>query len=110
MSLKPLGIAERHGGVRQRAQLLWPAFDDRCALHEVENAQARGETRRARRRQYMVRSGDIIADRFRRVGADKDRAGVANTLGQPFSVGDDDLDMLRRERVDKRQRGVKVAR
>jgi hypothetical protein len=72
--VEPFGGAEHDRGAAERAQLLRPAFEDRGALHEIEHAEAGGEPRRPRRRQDVVRAGDIIADRLRRVRADEDRA------------------------------------
>src|SRR3712207_5604199 len=51
MSLEPLGAAERDGGGPERAQRVGAAFEDRGALHKIEDAQARREAGRAGRRQ-----------------------------------------------------------
>ena len=87
-----------------------PAFEDRGALHEVEHAEARREARRARGRQHVVGAADVVADRLRRVGAEEDRAGVAD-LRRPAASASArlDLEMLGRERVDQRHRLVEVA-
>ena len=78
MGVQPFGSTERDRGIGKSAQLLGPAFEDRGALHEIEHAEPGGETCRARGRQHVVRSGDVIADRFRRMRADEDRAGIAD--------------------------------
>src|ERR1700731_66835 len=75
---KPLRFAERNRRRPERGKLLGAAFENRGALHEVEHAEARGKPRRARGRQHVVRARHIIADRLRRMGAEKDRAGVAD--------------------------------
>ncbi len=102
----PSARAERDGGAGERAQLLRAAFEDRGALHEVEHAEPGRETRRTRRRQHVVGAGDIIADRLRRVGADEDRAGIADARGEALGIGGGDFQMLGRDRVDQRHRLV----
>ena len=42
------------------------------------STRGRGEARRARRRQHVVGAADIVADHFRRVPAEEDRAGIAD--------------------------------
>ncbi len=64
----------------ERAQLIRPAFQHRGALHEVEHAEAGRKPRRARRRQHMVGAADVIADRLRRMGAEENRAGIADAV------------------------------
>src|SRR5208282_1124801 len=66
--LEPLGLAERHRRGTQNPERLGVALEQRGALHEVEDAQARGETRRSRGRQDVVRAADVIADRLGRLG------------------------------------------
>ena len=78
VGVEPFGLAERDRRGPERAQLLGPAFEQRGALHEIEHAEARREARRARGRQHVVGAGDVIADRFRRVRAEEDRAGIAD--------------------------------
>ena len=56
----------------------------------------------------MVRSADIIADRLGRIGAEEDRAGVGDLAGDRLGVIRYDLEMLRREAVDERQRGLRA--
>src|SRR5262249_59445308 len=48
VGIEPLGVGERDGGIGERAQLLWPAFEDRSALDEIKHAKAGRESRRAR--------------------------------------------------------------
>ena len=97
-SASPSVMAAAPSAQRRRA-----AFEDRGALHEIEHAEARGEARRARRRQHMVGAGDIIAYRLRRIGADEDRAGVADPRGQILGVFAGDFQMLGGDAVDERQ-------
>ena len=68
--------------------------------------KGRREARRARRRQDVVRPADIIADRFRRVTAEEDRPGIAHPVAQRLGIGGLDLEMLGRQPVDQRQRGL----
>src|SRR5262245_63700720 len=76
MRIKPLGLAERDRRGTKRTELLRPAFEDRGALHEVEYAEPRRETRRARSRQHVIGAADIVADCFRRMRAKEDRARI----------------------------------
>ena len=48
----------------------------------------------------MVGAGDIIADRFGCMGAEEDRAGVANFLGIGVRARSNDLKVLRRDLID----------
>ena len=94
MRIEPFGFGERDRGGAERAQLVGPAFEDRGALHEVEHAEPGREAGRARGRQHVVGAADIIADRFGRMGAEEDRAGVADAAGEALGVLRDDLKML----------------
>ena len=105
---KSFRLAERDGGGAERAQLLRPAFEQRGALHEIEHAEARRKARRARGRQHVVGAGDVIADGFRRMRADEDRAGIADFRHQRLGVVGGDLQMLGRELVDQRDRVGKL--
>ena len=98
---KSLRFAERDRCGAERAQLLGSAFEHRSALHEIEHAETRREARRARRRQHVVGAGDVIADRFGRVRADEDRAGIAH-FGKRLGIVGDDLQMLGRDPVGQR--------
>ncbi len=77
---------------------------ERGALQEIEDAEAGGKARAARGRQHMVGPGDIVADRFGRIAAEKDRAGVVDPLGQRLGVVERQLEMLGRDPVDQRRR------
>ncbi len=52
----------------------------------------------------MVAAGDIVADRFRRIAAEEDGAGIAHRGGQPLGIVDRELEMLGRYAVDQRHR------
>ena len=67
------------------------------------------KARRSRCRQHVVRAGDVIADRLRRVRADEDRAGIADAAGELLGVCRGDFQMLGRDGIDQRQRFVEVA-
>ena len=69
MRVEPLGFSQRDRRGTERAQRIRVEPQDRGALHEVEHAEARREARRARGRQHVVRAGDVVADRLRRVCA-----------------------------------------
>ena len=79
------------------------AFNETGALQEIEHPQARRVARRSRRRQDVIGSGDIIANRFRSPSPEKDRAGMADSPRQPFRLGHGDFKMLRRQAVDQRR-------
>ena len=81
----------------------------RRALHEIQHRQTRGKPGRAGRGQHMVRTADIVADRFWRPVAQKDRAGMDTDLGQGLGVGDAKLQMLGREAVGQGSRFGQVA-
>ena len=103
MGIKPFCLSETDRRRGQRRQARSIAADERAALEEVENAEARGEARAARRRQYMVGTGDIVADRLGRMAAEEDRTRVANPLGQRIGVIERQFEMLGRDPVDQRQ-------
>src|SRR5271166_5697947 len=74
------GLAQRDGGRTQNGERASVALDEGGPLHEIEDAEARREPRRARGRQDVVRAADIVADRLRRVRPDEDRAGVVDSV------------------------------
>ncbi|ENN87541.1 hypothetical protein RHSP_44317 [Rhizobium freirei PRF 81] len=102
MCVQPLGIGERDRRRPECTKLLRPEPQDRGALDEVKHRKAGGEACGAGRRQHMVRAADIIADHFRRVSADEDGAGVADTGEQRLGIVDRKLQMLGRDAVGKR--------
>ena len=104
MSVEAFGRAERHRGGPQLAQLVRPAFEYRSPLHEVEHREAAREPRRARRRQDVIRTADIVADRLRCVGAEKDSAGIADFCRERLRIPRHDFQMFRGERVRQRNR------
>src|SRR4030095_14254225 len=52
--------------------------------------------------------GQVITRHYRCLFAEKDRADVANTGGDKFLVTRDDLQMLRRQVVDKSTRLIQI--
>ena len=58
---------------RAGASVARPGLDHAGALDEVVDAERRREARRAAGRQHVVRSGQVVAERLGRVGADEDR-------------------------------------
>ena len=54
----------------------------------------------------MVGAGDVVADGFRRVLADEDRAGMANRSGEALGVAGHDFQVLGSDRIRQRQRLV----
>src|SRR5690606_15890365 len=86
MAVEIFGACKRNGRRAEGAKLVRTQLEDRGALDEIEHRQPRREPRRARRRQYVVRAADIIADDFRRVAADEDRTGIADFRHEGFGV------------------------
>ena len=78
MRFEPLGLPQRDSRGPERLKRACVAFEERSALHEVEDAEARGEAGRARGREHVVRAADIIADGLGRVVAEEDGTGVAD--------------------------------
>ena len=87
--VEAFGVGERRG-TAGRASLSASRVQPRIVVRFMKSsdAEARGEARRARGRQHVVRAADIVADGFRRVGAEEDRAGVADALGDRLRIGD----------------------
>src|SRR5262249_53050913 len=85
------------------------AAHKRAALEEVQNPETGGETRAARRRQDMVGTGDIVADRLGGMPAEEDRTGMMNPLGQLISLVDRQFEMLRCDPVGQRRRLFPIA-
>ncbi len=56
----------------------------------------------------MVRAGNIIADRLRRMMPDEDGAGIADAADQPLGIGRLDLQVLGRECTDDRDGCIEV--
>ena len=56
--------------------------EQRGPLQEVVDGQAGREAGAAVGRQHVVRPADVVADHLGRMGAEEDRAGVADALGQ----------------------------
>ena len=98
---KPSASASAIAAGASARRLVRVELQDRGALHEVEHREARGEARRARGRQHVVRAGDIVADHLRRMPPEEDRAGIADSCGERLRVGDGELEMLRRDAVDQ---------
>src|SRR5215469_3294178 len=97
-----LGEADRRWGERGKARGI--AADERGALEEVENPEARGEPCAARSRQYVVGPGNVIANCLRRVPAEKDRTGMTDPLGQRLGIVQCELEMLGSDPVDQQRR------
>ena len=70
--------------------------------------QGRGEPRRAHGRQDMVRPGKIIAGRFRGVGTEKNRAGMADMGKLRPGIGNHQLEMLDGDTVGQLDRLFEV--
>ena len=85
----------------RRAKLLPVAAEQRGALEEVVDGEPGGEAGGAAGRQDVVRPADIVADHLGRVGPEEDRAGVPDLPGQRLRPRADQLEMLRRQRIDQ---------
>src|SRR5436190_24051756 len=100
MGVQSLRLREpdRRGGERREACSV--ATDERTALQEIENAETRGKPRAPGRRQDMVGTSDIVADRLGCVTAEKDRPGMIDPLGQRVGLIEREFEMLGRDPVD----------
>jgi hypothetical protein len=103
---RPTAHAPQAFGPRQRlgrradgAQGLGRHPRQRGALEKVQHRQARGEPRRARRGQHVVRPADIVADGLGRPLAEEDRAGMGDLARKRLGVGDAELQVLGRDPV-----------
>src|SRR5216684_9421887 len=63
-------------------------------LHERVHAERRGEASRAGRRQRVVGTRGVIAERDRRVGAHENRARVLDLRGEPRAILGNDEQVL----------------
>ena len=108
MGFQPFRVGKTDHSWRKRCQTRGLAAYERAALEEVENAEAGCETRAARRRQYMVGPGDIIANGLWGMAAEEDRAGVVDPLGQRIGLLERELEVLRSDPVDQRHRLLPV--
>src|ERR1044071_1973405 len=61
---------------RERFERALFGVNHRGALEKIVSAERRKKTRAAARRQNMIGSGQIVAQRRRRIGTEEDRAGV----------------------------------
>ena len=78
----------------------------RSPFHEVEDREARRVPGAARGGEHMARARHVVAHRFRRVATEEDRAGVAHGARQQVGIRHRELEMLGRDSVDDRRRGV----
>src|SRR6516165_8514493 len=103
MRLEALGAGKRHGGGGQAFKGTLVKAQDGGALHEVEHAQAGGETGTACRRQDVVGARHIVTDHFGCVGAQEDRPGVADPCRDALRICGCDLHMLGGDAVGERR-------
>ena len=89
---------------RDVAQRGLVVLDDVDAAQERLHGQAGRVPGAAAGRQHVVGAGRVVAERHRRLGADEDRAGVADPHGPlPRASAGLDLQVLGRVRVDHPQ-------
>ena len=110
MRVEPFGLGQSHGSRRELPQLLGAELEERRAFHEVEHGEAGRKPRRACGRQHVVGAADIVADRFRRVASDEDRAGIADAGEEVLGVVERQLDMLGCDAVDERDGRAEIRR
>ena len=87
-----------------------PKFQHRSPFDKIEHRKSAREPRRPGRRQHMVGAADIIADDFRRVAAQKDCTGIADTGHIMLPDRHGQFKMLGCYPVGERLCGFKVAR
>jgi hypothetical protein len=108
VSSQILGSAKRVDVRRDRGERRCAVLHHMDAAQKGEHRQAGGMPGGTSGGQHVIGTGQVIAERHRRVGPDKYRARVADPPGQlagPFGL---DLQVLRGPRVGDRQRGVEV--
>ena len=108
MGVEPLRLGEADRGRGEAREARFVAADNRRPLHKVEDAEPRGKTRAACGRQHVVGAGDVVADRFRRMASEKDRAGVADSRGERLRFVDRQFEVLGGDAVDERGRLVPI--
>src|SRR6516164_1608974 len=96
------GETDRGRAERRKARRI--AADERAALEKIEDTQSGCVPRAPSRRQDMVGSGDVVANRFRRMAAEKDRSGMADPLGHRVRLVDRELQVFGGNPVDQRRR------
>ncbi len=99
MRLQAFAIGELSGNLAQRLCAGFADVDDRRTLLEVIHTERRREARGARRRQHMVRSGAVVAQRFGRVATEEHRARMADLVGPLGRFGCRDLEVLGGDQV-----------
>ena len=82
--------------------------DDMAAADEVFDAERRGETRRADRRQNVARPGDVIAENLACPRSDEDRTGVSEIADPCLHRLAQKLEMLRGDVVRELDGGVQI--
>src|SRR5712671_3630225 len=100
MRIEPLSLGKAYRGRGENIEARGIAANDRRALHEIENAEARGEPSTPGGRQHMVGPGDIIADRFRGVTPEKDCARVTDPRCHSVGIVDRQFEVLWGNPVD----------
>ena len=103
-----LGTAEGVDARRDRGQGVAVALDDVDDLEVRVDRQAAGVPGGAAGRQHVVGAGQVVAERDRAVGADEDRAGVADLARHLGGVVGLDLQVLGRPGVGDLARGGEV--
>src|SRR5215470_3771225 len=104
MRLEAFRPGETDRGRAERCKARRIAADERAALEKIENAKPGGIPRAPSRRQDMVGSGDVIADRFGRMAAEEDRSGMADPLGDRVGLVDREFEVFGGNPVDQRRR------
>ena len=103
MGRQTFGFCQRHGGPGQLGEGIGVALDQRGALEEIIDRQARTEPSRAAGRQDVIGARHIVADSFGRMASQKDRPGMADPVRQALWLLNRELDMFRRDQIDQRR-------
>ena len=99
MRLKTFHIRDLGDRLGDLVQAFPCVKDEARFFHKTFGRQRREEPGCATGGKYMVRAGNIIADRFRRIVAEEDRACVPNQAQQFKGILDGKFQVLRRDRV-----------
>ena len=99
MRRQALCLCKAQGSRGQRGEAFGARALHAHAFQEVIKAKAGGEPRRPAGWQNVVRAGDIVAKRFRRVVPQEHCAGMADLRQHGIGIGDSELDVLGRNAV-----------
>ena len=96
MGGQPFGIGKGNSGGADSSQGGFVKLQEAGPLHKVQHGKPAGKARAAPGGQNVIGSGDIIANRFRRMAAKEGAACVADVGEHGVGIVDGDFDVFRR--------------